>query len=162
MTNKGYLNMYNKTIEECLADTSIKSIMKTVEGRYKTAIDADDLSSVSYETLWRCINKFDPDRNAKFTSYLYQQLNYAFKNQLKKDSKHQSFATDKIEKVFNDETRLEAMDLIQSMPSDLGTVLRQRFIDNMTIQEIGEANGYSRETARRRIKKAFRHCRNIT
>lgn len=153
--------MYNKTIEECLNDTSIKSIIRTVEGRYKSSIDPDDLSSVSYETLWRCIDKFDPSRNAKFTSYLFQQLNYAFKNQLKRDARNKCYATDNIERSTNEEVRLEVMDLINSMPDDLGTVLRQRFIDNMTIQEIGNANGYSRETARRRIKKAFRKGKEI-
>jgi RNA polymerase sigma factor (sigma-70 family) len=153
--------MYNKSIEECLADNSIISIMRTVEGRYKNSIDVDDLSSVSYETLWRCIDKFDTSRNAKFTSYLYQQLNFAFKNQLKRDSKNKSFATDNIEKCFSETVKMEAMDIINSMPDDLGTVLRQRFIDNMTIQEIGNANGYSRETARRRIKKAFKVCKNF-
>jgi RNA polymerase sigma factor (sigma-70 family) len=153
--------MYNRTIEECLNDTSIKSIMRTVEGRYKNAIDQDDLSSVSHETLWRCIDKFDPSRETKFTSYLYQQLNYAFKNQLKRDSRNKSYATDNIEKSTCDDVRLEVMDIISSMPEDLGSVLHQRFICNMTIQEIGDSNGYSRETARRRIKKAFRKCREI-
>lgn len=153
--------MYHKTIEECLNDTSIKSIIRTVECRYKSSIDIDDISSISHETLWRCINKFDASRNAKFTSYLYQQLNFAFKNQLKKDSKNKSYSTDSIEKSFSEDVRLEAMDMLNSMPEDLGTVLRQRFIDNMTIQEIGTTNGYSRETARRRIKKAFRKCREM-
>lgn len=154
--------MYDKTIEECLNDTSIKSIMRTVEGKYSKNIDPDDLSSASMETLWKCIQKFDPSRNAKFTSYLYQQLNFAFKNQLKKDSRNRSYPTDNIERAFSDNVRMDAMDLIQSMPEDLGTVLRQRFIENMTIQEIGSANGYSRETARRRIKKAFRKCRELS
>ena len=154
--------MYNKTIEECLNDTSVKAIIRTVEGRFSNAIDPDDLSSVSHETLWRCINKFDSSRGSKFTSYLYQQLNYAFKNQLKYDSKNKSYATDNIERSTSDEIRLEVMDLISSMPEDLGTVLRQRFIDNMTIQEIGNTNGYSRETARRRIKKAFRKCKELS
>ena len=153
--------MYHKTIEECLNDTSVKSIIRTVEGRFKNSIDPDDLSSVSHETLWRCITKFDASRNAKFTSYLYQQLNFAFKNQLKKDSKNKSYPTDNIERSFTDDVRLETMDMLNSMPDDLGTVLRQRFIDNMTIQEIGDTNGYSRETARRRIKKAFRKCKEM-
>lgn len=154
--------MYHKTIEECLNDTSIKSIIKTVEGRYKNSIDPDDLSSASHETLWKCINKFDPDRNAKFTSYLYQQLNYAFKNQLKRDAKNKSHPTNSIDKSTCDETMLEAMDLINSLPREFSSVLHQRFIDNMTIQEIGDANGYSRETARRRIKKAFVKCKELS
>jgi len=136
--------------------------MRAVESRYKNTIDSDDLSSISYETLWNCINKFDINRGAKFTSYLYQQLNYAFKNQLKRDNKNRSHATDNIEKSFSEDVRLEVMDIINSMPDDLGKVLQQRFIDNMTIQEIGKHNGYSRETARRRIKKAFRKCRELS
>ena len=39
--------------------------------------------------------------------------------------------------------------------------MRQRFIDNHTIQEIADNNGYSRETARRRINKAVKLCKSL-
>jgi DNA-directed RNA polymerase specialized sigma24 family protein len=41
------------------------------------------------------------------------------------------------------------------------TLLEQRFFHNMTMTEIADENGYSRETARRRLKKAIRMCKNL-
>ena len=40
-------------------------------------------------------------------------------------------------------------------------IIEQRFYHNMTMKEIGKKNGYSRETARRRLKNAVKMCQNI-
>jgi RNA polymerase sigma factor (sigma-70 family) len=147
-------------IDNCLKDNSVRSIMKSVGNKYRYFLDEDDISSISLTTLWRCTQKYDPDRKAKFTSYLYQQLNYAFKNQLKKNSKKRDYATEDIEKVYHDYSGSEAFDILNSIPPESAEILRQRYYGNMTIQEIGEANGYSRETARRRINQAIDECNN--
>ena len=38
-------------------------------------------------------------------------------------------------------------------------IIHQRFYKNMTMKEIGKENGYSRETARRRVKNAIKSCK---
>ena len=40
-------------------------------------------------------------------------------------------------------------------------LIRQRYLDNMTMKEIGVANGYSRETARRRVLSAVKICKKL-
>ena len=51
----------------------------------------------------------------------------------------------------------------QDLRVDLPTIgfktLKQRFMENMTMKEIGSANGYSRETARRKLLKAVKICK---
>ena len=47
------------------------------------------------------------------------------------------------------------------MPPKHAKVIRQRYLDNMTMKEIGLANGYSRETARRRVLLALRICKKL-
>ena len=74
-------------IEELLKDPSIIGIMKAVENKYSKNIDPDQLESIKLNTLWECTKKYDETRGAKFTSFLYQQLNFAFKNELKKKKK---------------------------------------------------------------------------
>lgn len=150
----------DKNIENYLKDPNIKGIMNAVSSRFNKSIDADDLSSISNVTLWRCINKYDSTKGAKFTSYLYQQLLYAFKNELKK--KRVEFSSDKIEMQIDFSTKNEVFDIMESLPHKMKNVLRQRYFDNMTINEIAKANGYSRETARRRLNKAIATCRKIT
>lgn len=74
----------DKTIDDYLKDPNINGIINTVCGKFSRAIDRDEISSISMLTLWKCIKKYDNTRGAKFTSYLYQQLLFAFKNELKK------------------------------------------------------------------------------
>lgn len=49
--------------------------------------------------------------------------------------------------------------ILDSLPEESEKILRQKYFDRLTFKEIGEANGYSRETARRKLKKAFELCR---
>ena len=51
------------------------------------------------------------------------------------------------------------MDVLSGLPKDVSDILKQRYIGNMTMVEIAKANGYSRETARRRLKRAVKICR---
>ena len=53
----------------------------------------------------------------------------------------------------------EFMDILIGLPEDVSNILKQRYLGNMTMVEIAEANGYSRETARRRLKRAVNLCR---
>jgi len=149
----------DKNIENYLKDPNIKGIINSVSSRFNKSIDMDDISSISNVTLWKCINKYDPTKGAKFTSYLYQQLLYAFKNELKRNKFE--FSSDKIETQADFSVKSEVFDIMESIPSNMKNVLHQRYFDNMTINEIAKANGYSRETARRRLNKAISVCKKL-
>ena len=58
------------------------------------------------------------------------------------------------------EDSLAVHDILTGLDQDFKKILKQRFFDNMTMVEIGIANGYSRETARRRLKNAIKRCKN--
>ena len=74
----------NRNIDEAVNNVDYKRIMDKVCSKYSRYVDEDDLSSIRLHTLWQCLNKFDPERKVKFTTYLYQQLTFAIKNHLKK------------------------------------------------------------------------------
>ena len=147
----------DKNIDKYLKDQNILNIIKTVSGKFSYSIDKDELSSISMVTLWKCLEKYDNTRGAKFTSYLYQQLSYAFKNELKK--RKIEYCCDGIEVAFDNTAKQEAFELLQDLPEGTRNILEQRYIYNMTMAEIASLNGYSRETARRRLKKAISTCR---
>tara|TARA_R100000008_G_C3528043_1_gene137666 strand:- start:75 stop:557 length:483 start_codon:yes stop_codon:yes gene_type:complete len=150
-------------IEKLLQDSNIVNIMNAVANRYSKSIDRDEIESIKMTTLWKCIDKYDPNRGAKFTSYLYQQLSFAFKNELKK-KKHMLYLDNlqldfiRSNSTYRDSSR-EFTDAITGLPDEVSKILKQRFIGNMTMVEIANANGYSRETARRRLKTAIKLCK---
>jgi len=147
----------DKNFENYWKKIDIQNIMNKVASRYKGSIDIDDIESIKMQTLWKCIEKYDESRGSKFTSYLYQQLSFAFKNKLK--SKKVEFANSEIEKPDGkNKHKYEIIDILTGLEPELEEVLTQRFYYNMTMVEIGKANGYSRETARRRLKKAIKTC----
>jgi len=150
-------------VDKLLKDSNIVNIMNAVANRYSRSIDRDEIESIKMITLWKCRDKYDPTRGAKFTSYLYQQLSFAFKNELKK--KKQMFYLDNFQLDFvkcdskYQDTGREFTDILTGLPDEVSSILKQRFLGNMTMVEIAKANGYSRETARRRLKKAVKMCK---
>jgi len=148
----------NNNFEEYWNSSDVQNIMNKVANRYRKAIDPDDIESIKMQTLWRCIDKYDETRGTKFTSYLYQQITFAFKNKLKK--KRMEFNNEVLEKEDSrTKDRTEVFDILTGLDPELRDVLDKRFYHNMTMVEIGKSNGYSRETARRRLKKAIKICR---
>jgi RNA polymerase sigma factor (sigma-70 family) len=150
----------DRKFEDYFEDQNILNIMNKVANYYKKAVDLDEVESIKMDTLWKCVNKYQKDRGAKFTSYLYQQLTYAFKNRIKK--KKVEFSCDTLEKQdFNMSSKKEVYDIMHGLSDEIKNILNQRFFQNMTMVEIAKANGYSRETARRRLKNAIKKCKKI-
>lgn len=141
-------------LEQYLKDPSIIAIMRTVENRFSKNIDFDQLESIKLNTLWECLKKYDETKGAKFTSFLYQQLTFAFKNELKKKKKE--FPTENIDINISNNNNKTDYELMDGIPIDMKNLILQKYIYNMTMVEIGKANGYSRETARRKLAKAVK------
>ena len=149
----------DKTFEEKWKSSDVQN-NEQGSNRYRTAIDFDDLESIKMQTLWRCIDRYDPDKGTKFTSYLYQQLSFAFNNKLKK--KRKEYNVDTLESVDRKiQNAMEVKDMITGLDPEHADILNKRFYYNMTMQEIGTSNGYSRETARRRLKAALKICKKM-
>jgi DNA-directed RNA polymerase specialized sigma24 family protein len=143
-------------MNELMSDPNVVGIMNAVGARYRS-IDPDQLDSIKLNTLWECAKKYDPKRGTKFTSFLYQNLVFAFKNELKK--RIREFPTETIE--ANTPSRASSLtDIFDGMPKEYASLLEQKYVYNMTMNEIGNQNGYSRETARRKVAKAVKFYKN--
>ena len=148
----------DKTFNEAVNNIDYTRIMDKVCSRYSKSVDPDDLSSMRLNTLWDCTKKYDPTRGMKFSSYLYQQLTFAIKNSLKK--KRREFTNIPIEKS---KTEHENISLVLSdLPKEYENLLRQKYLGNMTMEEIGKENGYSREKKKKKINKALGLYRRLS
>lgn len=147
----------DKILELYISDHNIKALMNSVCSKYSKNIDHDQIESIKLITLWECIKKYNKDKGAKFTSFLYQRLDFALRNELKKKRKEFNFEDrdygTKIEIKNN-----SFNELVDGLSTEDARLLSQKYIHNMTMVEIGEANGYSRETARRKINNAKKVC----
>lgn len=149
----------DKTFEDLVKDPDIVNIMNKVSSKFQNNIDFDDIQSVKLDTLWKCVENYDSTKGAKFTTYLHNQLNYAFRNNLKKKKPQVNLGELHTSVVGSHDYSRDAHDVVNGLPTDISHILEQRYLYNMTMVEIGQANGYSRETARRRLKNAIKICR---
>ena len=147
----------NRNFDEAAANSDYNRIMDKVCSRYSYFVDPDDISSLRLVTLWECLKKYDETRGAKFTSYLFQQLTFAIKNKLKKKKREFTNIPIEIPKQLAETAEIT----LDGITDEYKMLLTQKYLQNMTMEEIGKANGYSRETARRKIKRALVHCKRV-
>ena len=149
----------DKTFEDLVKDPDIVNIMNKVSSNFQRGMDFDEIQSIRLDTLWKCVNNYDETRGAKFTTYLHSQLNYAFRNWLKKKRSQINLGELHTSVMDKHDYSQDAHDVVNGLPNHISRILKQRYLYNMTMVEIGKANGYSRETARRRLKNAIKICK---
>ena len=124
----------------------------------------EEMEQLKLICLWKCTQNFDATKEVKFTSYLYASLRNAIIREIKNKNSKYSYSD------IGDSNNLscgsgvgsiDTKNAIGNLPDEYQNIIFQRFFSNMTVAEIGRANGYSRETARRKIKKAVKLCENI-
>lgn len=149
--------------EKALKDSNNQRIMNKVSCRYINAINYDDLESEKLVVLWECLKTYDPSRKKKFTSFLYQKLDWRYKKLIREKRRSRSRNYENLDlKNFGEGSDVEQkiLSYTDGLPIHLKRVITQYYLDNMTIEEIGHKNHYSRETARRLIKKAIKKIRH--
>lgn len=159
----------NKNFEEAINNEYYKKIMnKVCKENLKGICTKDELKSIMMNTLFSCLKKFDKQKNVKFSSYLYRSIQNnsrrIYKNKAKSfkdvsliDNFHSKLIVDN--KAFD-----EARDILMSVKDKdpvLHDILIKKFYYRMTNKEIGESNGYGKEAARKKLKKALDLCRQI-
>mgnify|MGYP003679755676 FL=1 len=149
----------DKTFEGLVKDPDIVNIMNKVSSKFQRGVDFDDIQSVKLDTLWKCVENYDAAKGAKFTTYLHNQLSYAFRNVLKKKKSHFNLGELHTSVMDKHDYSRDASDVVNGLPKHVSHILEQKYLYNMTMVEIGNANGYSRETARRRLQNAIKICK---
>lgn len=159
----------NKTFEEAINNEYYKKIMhKVCNENLKGIATKDEIKSLIMNTLWNCIQKFDDNKKVKFSSYLYRSI----QNNSRRIYKSKAKEFRNIEYIENYhvipdndfKNKQEAKDILMSVVDlnpELHNILIQKFYYNMTNKEIGKANGYGKEAARKKLKKAIELCREL-
>lgn len=158
-----------KQFEEAVNNDYYKKIMhKVCSENLKGICTKDEMKSIMMSTLWGCVQKFDNTKKVKFSSYLYRSMQNNSRRLYKKKQRQfkDSEFIDNFHSVLKVDTYAidEARDILMSVKDlnpELHNILIQKFFHGMTNKEIGEANGYGKEAARKKLKKALELCREI-
>lgn len=134
----------------------------------KSVMSQEEMDSLIYYTYAQCLKNYDPNRgHAKFTTYIYQSINHNSRKIYLKKVKSKERQTSGL--YFDSTARLEStnrevfeiLDSLKDVNEELYNVLVYKFLYGMTNSEIGKMNGYCRELARQKVKKALELCREI-
>ena len=137
-------------------------IMNKVCGFYSKIIPREDLHRCKLVALWKAMSRFDKSCGQKFTSYLYNSIKWECQKELYSINKSRR-GLDYNDDLFLccDQNDVDIFDAIETLPLKLQIAVKQRFFYGFTMEEIGSKNNYSRETARRYVKKGVEKLREI-
>lgn len=149
----------NTKIENALKDLNIVKIMNKASKRFKNQLDKDTIKTCQLNALWKTFVNHDPQKGAKFTTYLY---NGVFIECMKEIKFHQKSArnTGKLhDNIKENKNQYLATDIMD----ELNEEERQIFVDrlsNMTIAEMASKYGKNRESTRRKMHKVLEKIAN--
>ena len=146
----------DREFEEALKNEDNIKIINHVCKKYITRIQPEDLYRCKLVALWDAMRNFDPERKVKFTSFLYNCIDWECKRQLSEYKKAKRVSTNlSVDGDCEDINVCETLDWIDSLPEKLAIAVKQKFVYGYTVQEIAEKNNYSRETARQYVQKGI-------
>ena len=144
----------NTKIENALLNKDITNIMHKASKSFSGQLDEDEVYTCQINALWKCFLNFKPEKEVKFTTYLFNGVRIECIKQLKFNQKLSSRTRSLIYNNTPDHNdSILRIDLMDEAENQEELDLMQDKISNMTIQEMSEKRTYSRETVRKKLKK---------
>jgi RNA polymerase sigma factor (sigma-70 family) len=161
----------NEVFTELWSSSDIQSLLTRIGAGYARKMDAEEVESLKMQALWDAIRQFDFSREAKFTTYLYLRFSYSLLTHWTKSSQHKALhgkvhaeQVKDIEEIIDvrNIAKLDAMDFTIGLNEDMYDIVDGYFFKNLNTCEIAAKHGYSRETARRKVKRVLKHMKKMT
>lgn len=166
----------NKTFNKACKNLDNLKIMSSAIASSGTTciLTIEELESCKLVALWKTLQTWSledfPD--IKFTTFLYQhvrwqcffQANIAMRyhKRHKPVVDYNEYVNQKEDNNFISlEDKLAMDEALEKMSDKMLGIIEQRFYQQMSLKEIGIANGYSHETARRQVDGAVSSIRKL-
>lgn len=159
----------NNLFQDAVNNEYYKKILyKVCNKNLKNVCTKDEIESIAMDTLWNCVKKYKTNDKAKFSSYLYKSIQNNSKRllskKIKQNKERQLVDNCHVDPSYDMSSYYEAREILESL-KDIDKksydILIQKFYYGMTHREIGEFYGFTKEAARKKIKKALEQCRKI-
>lgn len=142
----------NTKIENALKDSNIVKIMNRASKRFRNQLDGDTIYTCQINALWKAFLNHDPNKAAKFTTYLYNGVFIECMKEIKFKNRFQKVGGKLHDNLTNNKDYFLMIDIFD----ELNEEEKEMFIDkasNMTISEMAEKYGSNRESTRRKMHK---------
>ena len=163
---------FNKAFEN-LDNLRIMSHAITTSGT-TCILSHDELRACKLIALWKSLQTWSEESfpDVKFTTFLFKHVRWQcyfqahiatrYHRQHKPMVEHADYVAEKEDRThFSLEDKLAIDEALEKVPNTTISIIEQRFYQQMTLKEIGRANGYSYETARTHIDNAVESIRKL-
>lgn len=143
-------------IENALNNKDIVKIMNKASQRFNKQLCKDTIYTCQLNALWKAILNFKPEKNVKFTTYLFHGVFIECLKEIKFLQKHGKFTGHKLhDNLSNNRNDFMLIDLMDEAKTEEE---KQYIIDkysNLTINEMAAKRQSNRETTRKKMKNVF-------
>lgn len=154
------MDCINTKIEEALKDINIVKIMNKASKRFKNQLDIDTIKTCQLNALWKTFVNHDPQKGAKFTTYLYNGVFIECMKEIKFAQKSLKNSGKLHDNITNNKNQFLIIDLLDELSDGEEKEIFMDRLSNMTISEMAEKYGKNRESTRRKMHKVFKKIAN--
>lgn len=154
------MDCINTKIEEALKDINIVKIMNKASKRFKNQLDSDTIKTCQLNALWKTFVNHDPEKGAKFTTYLYNGVFIECMKEIKFSQKSLKNSGKLHDNITTNKNQFLIVDLLDELKDDEEKEIFMDRLSNMTIAEMAEKYGKNRESTRRKMHKVFKKIAN--
>lgn len=140
-------------IEDALKNKDIMNIMHKAAKRFVNQLDVDTIYTCKLNALWKAFVNFKPEKNTKFTTYLYQGVFIECLKEVKFQTKTKRCCGKLHDNIPNSGSEMLLIEILDEIKDEEDRSLIIDKINNLTIQEMADKREYSRETVRKKLKK---------
>jgi len=154
----------NEVAMKNLTKEDIEKIASRAASSFVGILSFEEIESCILNAFWRACDRYDTDKNCKFTTFFYKGVIMECLSQKKFNLNKAPVRLYEgiVSYENNDFQRVDMLDEIRSVCDD-PQIVYDRFYKNMSINEIAENLGVCNETVRVRIKKNLKKLkRNLT
>jgi DNA-directed RNA polymerase specialized sigma24 family protein len=149
----------NTKIEKALKNKDIVKIMNKASNSFRKQLDDDSIYTCQINALWKSFLNFKPEKNTKFTTYLYNGVFIECIKELKFRNKSKLATCQIHENISSKDTSTMIVDILDELSTEDERSLVLDKISNMTIDEMATKRNSNRETTRKKLNKALRKIR---
>lgn len=148
------MSCLNTKIENALKDTNIVKIMNKASKRFKTQLDKDTIYSCQLNALWKAFVNHNPEKGAKFTTYLYNGVFIECMKEIKFYQKSNRARGKLHDNIQEEKDQYMIIDILDELNDEEKEIFLDR-LSNMTIAEMAEKYNKNRESTRRKMHKVL-------
>lgn len=156
-----------KDVEQLLRDEDLVRIANKAAQGFSRVLSKDEIRTCIMSAMWKAKNKFDKKKNIKFSTYLYNMVNYECSKQKKEILKnryenkfydhyldvHSYRSGIRHNERISEIKKIDLADEIESCPDP--ELIFDKFYYNLSLSEIAKKRGVSKEAIRFKIKKTL-------